>query len=68
MKRCSAMKYRKVYVAPVVEELVFASNGMLATSPNDGNGIIIGGGDDRVESDIDQLSAGRRGSWGNLWR
>ena len=68
MKRCFVMRYRKVYVAPAVEELVFAANGMLASSPNDGNGIIIGGGDDRVESDIDQLSADRRGSWGNLWQ
>ena len=68
MKRCFVMRYRKVYVAPAVEELVFAANGMLASSPNDGNGIIIGGGDDRVESDSDQLSAGRRGSWGNLWQ
>ena len=68
MKRCFVMRYRKVYVAPAVEELVFAANGMLASSPNDGNGIIIGGGDGKVESDIDQLSAGRRGSWGNLWQ
>ena len=59
---------RKRYISPAVEVLVVASSAMLATSPGNGNGIIVGGGDgDSVDSES-QLSAERRGSWGNLWK
>lgn len=57
---------KKKYISPSVETFVFVSSSMLASSQ--GNGIIIGGGDEKVDSDADQLSAGRRGSWGNLWK
>ncbi len=66
MNKAVNMKYKKMYVAPAVEMVVVATEGMLATSP--GNGIIIGGGDDKVDSETDQLSARQRGEWGNLWK
>ena len=59
---------RKTYISPTVEVLVVASSAMLATSPGNGNGIIVGGGDgDSVDSES-QLSMRRRGTWGNLWQ
>ena len=68
MKRDCVMRNKKDYIAPVVEEFVYITNNMLAGSYGEGNGVIIGGDNDPVDSDIDQLSAGRRGSWGNLWK
>ncbi len=60
---------RKTYISPTVEVLVVASSAMLATSPGNGNGIIVGGGDgDSVDSEESQLSMRRRGTWGNLWQ
>ena len=59
---------RKTYISPTVEVLVVASSAMLATSPGNGNGIIVGGGDDDSVDSESQLSMRRRGSWGNLWQ
>ena len=59
---------RKTYISPTVEVLVVASSAMLATSPGNGNGVIVGGGDgDSVDSES-QLSMRRRGTWGDLWQ
>lgn len=58
---------KKVYVAPAVEVIIYVTDSLLAGSYNQGNGVISGGGDEEADSDIDQLSARRRGSWGNLW-
>lgn len=59
---------KKKYISPAVDELVYISVGILAGS-NSGNITIGGEGDDKVDTgESDNMSAGKRGTWGSLWQ
>lgn len=51
---------KKIYVSPIATDVEIITEQLLALS--------FEVKDVEVDTDIDQLSSGRRGEWGNLWK
>ena len=52
---------KKTYMTPEMEVMNINTEEMMASSPN------LGLNDDEVNTNTDQLTGDRRGTWGNLW-